>query len=178
MRVRAEMSKGRGRESCERHRVLGRDDILAAVIGISVYIEIANLTSRHSERSPSQSAWNQDVPNEEVVDTVGHSRQLARAGSGLAQRRILGVILGHTCIQDARRVGLSTLVNPGSVGLSHEASGKACYAVFDGKRVALKRVTYELARTIAALRASPLRRSLVRHLELALRPDAAGDVDD
>jgi hypothetical protein len=154
------MSKGRGRESCQRHRVLGRDDIFAAVIGISVHFEIANLTSRHSERSPSQTAWNQDLPNEEVVDTVVY------------------VILGHTCIQDARRVGLFTLVNPGSVGLSHEASGKACYAVFDGKRVALKRVTYELARTIAALRASPLRRSVVRHLELALRPDAAGDVDD
>ncbi len=88
------------------------------------------------------------------------------------------VILGHTCIQDVRRVGLLTLVNPGSVGLSHEAGGKACYAVFDGERVTLKRVTYELARTIAALRAPPLPRSVVRHLELALRPDAAGDVDD
>jgi predicted phosphodiesterase len=39
-----------------------------------------------------------------------------------------------------------TLVNPGSVGLSHEASGDACYAVFDGDRVTLKRVTFELAR--------------------------------
>jgi predicted phosphodiesterase len=88
------------------------------------------------------------------------------------------VIRGHTCIQDARRAVLFTLVNPGSVGLSHEASGKACYAVFDGEKVTLKRVTYEFARTIAALRASPLPRSVVRHLELALRPDAAGDVDD
>jgi putative phosphoesterase len=88
------------------------------------------------------------------------------------------VILGHTCIQEMRRVGLVTLVNPGSVGLSHEASGKACDAVFDGEKVTLKRVTYEFARTIAALRASPLPRSVVRHLELALRPDAAGDVDD
>jgi AcrR family transcriptional regulator len=31
MRVRAEISKGRGRDSCQRHRVLGRDDLLAAV---------------------------------------------------------------------------------------------------------------------------------------------------
>jgi hypothetical protein len=29
MRVRAETVRGRGRESCQRHRVLGRDDILA-----------------------------------------------------------------------------------------------------------------------------------------------------
>jgi putative phosphoesterase len=88
------------------------------------------------------------------------------------------VILGHTCIQDMRRVGPVTLVNPGSVGLSHDASGEACYAVFDGEKVTLKRVTYEFARTIAVLRASSLSRSVVRHLELALRPDAARDVDD
>jgi AcrR family transcriptional regulator len=31
MRVGAEMSKGPGRDSCQRHRVLGRDDLLAAV---------------------------------------------------------------------------------------------------------------------------------------------------
>ena len=88
------------------------------------------------------------------------------------------VIHGHTCIQDVRRVGLFTLVNPGSVGLSHDASGQACYAVFDGENVTLKRVTYQFARTIAALRASPLPRSVVRHLELALRPHALGIVDD
>ena len=88
------------------------------------------------------------------------------------------VILGHTCIQDVRRVGLFTLVNPGSVGLSHEVSGKACYAAFDGENVTLKRVTYEFARTIAPLRALHSPRSMVRHLELVLSPDAAGDVDD
>jgi putative phosphoesterase len=88
------------------------------------------------------------------------------------------VIHGHTCIQDVRRVGLFTLVNPGSVGLSHDASGQACYAVFDGERVTLKRVTYKFARTIAALRASPLSRGVVRHLELVLSPEATGTVDD
>ena len=88
------------------------------------------------------------------------------------------VILGHTCIQEARRVGLFTLVNPGSVELSDDTSGRACYAVFDGDKVTLKRVTYEVARTITAFRALPLPRSVIRHLELALRSDAAGDVDD
>ena len=44
---------------------------------------------RMSERSPSQTAWKREVPNEEVVDTVGHSRQLARTGSGPARRGIL-----------------------------------------------------------------------------------------
>jgi putative phosphoesterase len=88
------------------------------------------------------------------------------------------VILGHTYIQDLRRVGLVTLVNPGSVGLSHDAIGKACYAVFDGENVTLKRVNYEFPRTIAALRASPLPRSMVRHLELVLSAEATGMVDD
>jgi hypothetical protein len=40
-----------------------------------------------SERSPCQTAWKRGVPNE-VVDTVGHSRQLARAGGGPLQRGI------------------------------------------------------------------------------------------
>ena len=31
MRVRAELSRGRGRHNCQRHRVLGRDDMLAVV---------------------------------------------------------------------------------------------------------------------------------------------------
>ena len=35
----------------------------------------SSVPSRMSEHSPSQTAWNREVPNEEVVDTVRHSRQ-------------------------------------------------------------------------------------------------------
>ena len=89
------------------------------------------------------------------------------------------VMLGHTCIQDmAPRRPRDSDQSRQRRAEPRSQRGKACYAVFDGERVTLKRVTYEFARTIAALRASPLPRSVVRHLELALLPDAAGDVDD
>ena len=52
------------------------------------------------------------------------------------------------------------------------------YEHFDGENVTVIRVTYQLPQTIAALRASPLPRSEVRHLELVLSLEAAGNVDD
>jgi putative phosphoesterase len=80
------------------------------------------------------------------------------------------VLLGHTHIQDMRRFGRVTVVNPGSVGLARDGSGKACYAVYDDQGMTLKRVDYDVDRTVAALRASPLPQSVVCKLEFMLRP--------
>ncbi len=80
------------------------------------------------------------------------------------------VLLGHTHIQDMRRFGRVTVVNPGSVGLNRDGSGKACYAVYDEEGMSLRRVDYDIDRTVAALRASPLPQTLVCKLEFHLRP--------
>jgi putative phosphoesterase len=80
------------------------------------------------------------------------------------------VLLGHTHFQDMRRFGRVTVVNPGSVGLNRDGSGKACYAVYDEQGMTLKRVDYDIDRTVAALRASPLPQSVVCKLEFTLRP--------
>jgi putative phosphoesterase len=80
------------------------------------------------------------------------------------------VLLGHTHIQDMRRVGHVTIVNPGSVGLNRDGSGKACYSVFDGGSVDLKRVDYDFNLTITALRSSPLPRHVISQLESVLMP--------
>jgi putative phosphoesterase len=79
------------------------------------------------------------------------------------------VILGHTHVQNMRHIGDLVVVNPGSVGFNRDGSGKACYAVYDGREVALKRVIYDVGRTIGALRKSPLPRGVVCKLEDALR---------
>ena len=71
------------------------------------------------------------------------------------------VILGHTHIQDMRRIGRLIVVNPGSVGLNRDGSGKACYAVYDGETISLKRVAYDVERTVAALWSSPLPESVI-----------------
>jgi putative phosphoesterase len=83
------------------------------------------------------------------------------------------VLLGHTHIQDMRRFGRQTVVNPGSVGLNRDGSGKACYAVYDDQGMKLRRVDYDVDRTVAALRASPLPQTVVCKLEFILRPRAS-----
>jgi putative phosphoesterase len=85
------------------------------------------------------------------------------------------ILTGHTHIQSLRRIGRVTVVNPGSVGLNRDGSGKACYAVYDGREMCLKRIAYDVERTIAALRASPLPPAVIRRLEFALRPQSPLD---
>jgi putative phosphoesterase len=78
------------------------------------------------------------------------------------------VLLGHTHVQHLRRIGEVTVVNPGSVGQSRDGSAQACYAVFDGNALTLKRVAYDVQQTIAALRSAPLPKIVVQRLEAAL----------
>lgn len=80
------------------------------------------------------------------------------------------IILGHTHVQGLRTFGDLTVVNPGSVGLARDGGGEACYAVYDGDRVTLKRIAYDVERTVKDLRASPLPRPVVDGLSALLRP--------
>lgn len=80
------------------------------------------------------------------------------------------VILGHTHIPGVRRFGKLTVVNPGSVGLARDCGGEACYAVYDGSDVELRRVPYDVCRTIGDLRAAPLSESVISGMEVVLRP--------
>jgi hypothetical protein len=75
-------------------------------------------------------------------------------------------------LSDLRRFSRLTVVNPGSVGLNRDGSGKACYAVYDDDGMTLKRVDYDVDRTVAALRSSPLPQTVVCKLEFMLRPRA------
>lgn len=88
------------------------------------------------------------------------------------------VLLGHTHIQDMRRIGHLTVVNPGSVGLNRDGSATACYAVFDDDGMRLGRLTYDIRPTIAALRESPLPRSVVSRLETVLAPQLEESIPD
>jgi putative phosphoesterase len=80
------------------------------------------------------------------------------------------VVLGHTHIQGMRTFGKLTVVNPGSVGLARDGGGEACYAVYDGGDIELRRVPYEVGRTIRDLRAAPLAKHVIAGLEAVLRP--------
>ncbi len=78
------------------------------------------------------------------------------------------VILGHTHIQGMRTFGIHTVVNPGSVGLARDHKGEACYAVFDGRRMLLKHIPYDVHRTSDLLRRAPLPKAVVNGLIAAI----------
>jgi putative phosphoesterase len=72
----------------------------------------------------------------------------------LAKLKVDTVIAGHTHIPYTLQVNGTTVLNPGSVGLSRDGSPLASYAVIEDDRIELKRVEYPLAETIAATEAS------------------------
>lgn len=79
------------------------------------------------------------------------------------------VLLGHTHVQGVRTFDATTVLNPGSVGLARDGGGEACYAVLDGGRLTLRRVHYDVDRTVEALRKAPLPRHVVEGLAGVLR---------
>jgi predicted phosphodiesterase len=83
------------------------------------------------------------------------------------------VVVGHTHDQFTRTIDLTTVINPGSVGLPRDGDPRAEYAIFDDGSVELRRVAYDTERAagrIAALPLTPDQRhrltTLVRHARL------------
>jgi putative phosphoesterase len=77
------------------------------------------------------------------------------------ERRVQGIpaqfiCVGHTHRQFALRINGRTILNPGSVGQPRDGDPRAAYAVIDDGRIELKRVEYDVDRTVAALDQSPL----------------------
>jgi putative phosphoesterase len=66
------------------------------------------------------------------------------------------VCVGHTHAPFVLTCGKTTVLNPGSVGLSRDGSPLARYAIIDGDEVQLKAVEYPIEETIAAVTASDL----------------------
>jgi putative phosphoesterase len=85
------------------------------------------------------------------------------------------VVLGHTHLQGLHRFGETTVVNPGSVGQARDGGGEACYAVYQGGEMKLKRIPYDVERTVAALHEAPLPASVIDRLADVLRAPAATD---
>lgn len=79
------------------------------------------------------------------------------------------VLLGHTHLQGMRTFGKTAVVNPGSVGLARDRSGEASYAVYENGEMKLKRIPYDVAKTVADLEKAPLPRGVVDRLIAVLR---------
>jgi len=79
------------------------------------------------------------------------------------------VLVGHTHLPVILDLGEKRVVNPGSVGLPRDGDPRACYATIDRGSPVLRRVGYDVARTIAALRAWGLPEDVTRSLESLYR---------
>jgi len=78
------------------------------------------------------------------------------------------ILLGHTHVQGMQTFGTITVVNPGSVGLARDRQGEACYAVFQDGQMQLKRIPYDVDRTVGAMRAAPLPHQVIEGMAVAL----------
>ncbi len=68
------------------------------------------------------------------------------------------ILVGHTHIQYQKEVTDSLIINPGSVGLARDGS-KACYAVYENNIFSLKKIDYDVDKTISDLMSSPISKS-------------------
>lgn len=66
------------------------------------------------------------------------------------------VFVGHTHDQFTRRIGETTVVNPGSVGLPHNGHPQAHFAIVEDGRIELRRVAYDTERAASRIAALPL----------------------
>ena len=64
------------------------------------------------------------------------------------------LLVGHTHQPYTLRLNGTTVINPGSVGLSRDGDPRAAYAVIDGDEVHLKRVAYPIEETVAGTAAT------------------------
>ena len=73
------------------------------------------------------------------------------------------IFVGHTHIQYKIKLENNKVINPGSIGLSREGS-QACYAVYENGEILLKRIDYDVEKTIADLMKAPLHQNVVKGL--------------
>jgi putative phosphoesterase len=78
------------------------------------------------------------------------------------------VLLGHTHVQFKKYVGRTLVANPGSVGLARDG-GSACYAVLSDGKLDLRRIDYNVEKTIEALNLAPVSRATKDGLARILR---------
>jgi putative phosphoesterase len=79
------------------------------------------------------------------------------------------LLAGHTHVPFCRSVGARRVANPGSVGQSKSAGGRACYAIWEDDQLRLESVEYAIEETVAKVRNLPVSSEVKDQLEAVLR---------
>ncbi|APZ94040.1 metallophosphoesterase family protein [Fuerstiella marisgermanici] len=79
------------------------------------------------------------------------------------------VCVGHTHIPVDLQLDGCRVINPGSVGQPRDGDPRASYAVIEDGEVEIRRVEYDIDRTVSHMRSSGVPDSVVRKADLILR---------
>jgi len=82
------------------------------------------------------------------------------------------ILVAHTHLPMVRGIGSRVVVNPGSLGLPTDGSPEASYAVIDNGSVEIRRIPYDVERTITALHETSLPAEMIARLAATLRAGA------
>ena len=156
----------------------------------------ASVTTRqwHSRLlSPEEKEYLQDLPITDRVEIAGASFHLAHAAPAgdlydyhivpdasdeVLRERIEGIdadfiLLGHTHLPLLRKIGTTTIVNPGSVGQPRQGDPRASYAVWDDGEVKFHHGAYDIKKTTGLLKQAPLALSVIIQLSGILESGGA-----
>ncbi|HUK94588.1 MAG TPA: metallophosphoesterase family protein [Gaiellaceae bacterium] len=89
--------------------------------------------------------------DEEIVTPATPDEDLAGIVAGVEQH---AVVVGHTHMQQDRRIGSVRWVNAGSVGMAYEGELVACWALADDGEIELRRTPLDVERVAEAFRRS------------------------
>lgn len=82
------------------------------------------------------------------------------------------VLLGHIHIPFVKKIGSTTIINPGSAGQPRDGDPKGSYAIWNDGVVTLKRFTYDVNKTIEEIEMSGMEKDVVEGLSAILRRGA------
>jgi putative phosphoesterase len=83
------------------------------------------------------------------------------------------ILLGHTHLPMMRTIGKTTIVNPGSVGQPRHGDPRASYTIWEDGAIRFVRVPYDVSRTTALLKQSPLTLAVIIQLRTILESGGA-----
>jgi putative phosphoesterase len=83
------------------------------------------------------------------------------------------VCIGHTHLPMLRRIGTTTIINPGSIGQPRHGDPYTSYVIWDDGEIEFRRLPYDTNKTISALERAPLPQSVLTQLISILRTGGA-----
>ncbi len=78
--------------------------------------------------------------------------------------RMPQALAGHSHKPYLKRLGRTTILNPGSVGQPRDFNPRASYAVIQDGEATIKRIKYDIERTVKDLERSSLPKDTIREL--------------